>query len=98
MRSIHVYLNLAKARLSLPSDYALSKELRIQRQSITEYRRDALLPRANVMLRLARLAGIPSQVALLEWQAWRLWREQQYTAYDEVVKMLEKVDKVNKSA
>lgn len=60
------YLDLVRAKLGLPSDYALQKPLGVSKAQVSNYRtgKDAL---SDVMaLRVAELTGVPVAQVLLD--------------------------------
>ena len=71
MRSIEEYLDLAKARADIKSDRQLGPAIGQSTQTVTHYRRKNAWPSDDAMLRLADLAGIPREEALLDLACWR---------------------------
>lgn len=88
MRTIHHYLDAARARLGLPSDYRLGIELRITTASISTYRTGKTLPDDGTMLRIAEAAGIEPGVALIELNSWRTKSEPAKAAYGQLLVQL----------
>lgn len=65
------YLDLARERTGIPSDNRLSIALGVSQQSVVAYRRGTATPTPAKMVRLAHLAGVPAEVALLDRAAWQ---------------------------
>jgi transcriptional regulator with XRE-family HTH domain len=71
MTTIDVYLDSAKAKLDLKTDSALARRLEVNPSMVTEYRQGTRKPSDVAMLRLAALAGMDQERALLDLNSWR---------------------------
>ncbi len=58
MKTINAYLDQAKKRHNLPSDYALAQKLGVRSSQITNYRRGTSRPDEMMSVKLARLLAI----------------------------------------
>jgi transcriptional regulator with XRE-family HTH domain len=65
------YLDAARSRQNLPSDRQLAIALGVTPGNISIYRHGKSWPSDNTMYRLAELAGVPVEVALLDLNCWR---------------------------
>lgn len=65
------YLDTARARAGLTSDRRLGDAIGVSKNSISQYRLGIATPHPAVMLRLAELAGVPGEVALLDRASWQ---------------------------
>jgi transcriptional regulator with XRE-family HTH domain len=66
MRTIQDYLDLAFERQELGSDRQLSRKLGLSDGAVSQFRTGKTLPSSETMIKLAWLAGIDEQVALIE--------------------------------
>ncbi len=66
MRTIHDYLDAAREKNHLRSDTKLAHLLGITISSVSAFRVKKALPSPETMVKLARLAGLDEQVALVE--------------------------------
>lgn len=69
---LDAYLDRARERAGLPSDRRLAVALGISQSGLRQYRLGLSTPQPAVMVRLAELAGVAPELALLdrmEWQA-----------------------------
>lgn len=71
MRDLSTYLDLAKLRQGLVSDNQLAIAWNVRRQSVHDYRNGIAMPRADKLLQLAEMAGIPAKEAYLEMMVWQ---------------------------
>jgi hypothetical protein len=71
MRTIDIYCDQAITRNNFRSDRELSKALGFSGSDISNYRRKRVWPSDATMVKLAELAGIPADEALLELAVWR---------------------------
>lgn len=65
------YMDRARAVARIPSDRQLAVALGINPNSLRQYRLGLAAPSPRVMLRLADLAGVPPELALLDRAAWQ---------------------------
>ena len=65
------YMDLARTHSGLGSDNRLAAALEISQASISIYRRGYSMPTPAKMVKLAKLAGIPPEVALLHRASWQ---------------------------
>jgi len=65
------YLDRARDRAGIPSDRRLAAALGVAPNAVVAYRRAIATPGPAVMLRLAQLAGIAPEVALLHRASWQ---------------------------
>lgn len=70
-RTIVDYLDAARIRRGIPSDSKLSVALGLAQPSVFAMRKRRILPSVRTMLKLADLAGIDQDVALLELAQWQ---------------------------
>lgn len=68
---LSAYLDAARARAGIPSDRQLAISLGIVANSLRQYRLGLATPQPETMVKLAALAGVPAEVALLDHMAWR---------------------------
>lgn len=80
MLEIWEYLQAAKARNGLGSDYALARQLGVTRQAINEYQSGRALPKDATMLRLGVMSGVRPEQAVLDLARWRANRNGHYSA------------------
>ena len=69
---LSAYLDAARARAGITSDAQLARAIGIASPTLLSYRRGFVMPSSEKMLRIADLAGVPPEVALvdrMEWQA-----------------------------
>ena len=71
MRTLREYADLAKQRRGFSSDRSLSLALGPTADIISQYLRGRAWPSEEAMLRLAELAEIPGEEALLDLAQWR---------------------------
>jgi transcriptional regulator with XRE-family HTH domain len=88
MRTIHDYLNQAKAVNHLKSDGDLARRLNVNRQAVSQYRQGDKFPKLDTFLKLADLARIDAYTALLEFEAWRTHRSEQWVAHQLILDIL----------
>lgn len=77
MRTIDNYIDKAREKTGATSDRNLAKILDIDNSSITHWRTKRSWPADDTISKLAELAGIPQDEALLELNAWRSTGETQ---------------------
>lgn len=65
------YLEAARARACLPSDNRLADALGIAHPSLLAWKRGHSIPTPERMVRLAELAGIPAELALIDRATWQ---------------------------
>lgn len=70
-RTVDDYLDAARARLRLPSDRQLAKKLEITPTSLNGWRSKRAWPADAQMVRLAQLAGLDPDLALIDLNTWR---------------------------
>lgn len=70
MKNFAEYADTAVKRCNLKSYNQLAKELGISGPSVVQMRAKKILPAAQTMVKLARLAGVPEERALLDLAAW----------------------------
>lgn len=70
MQNFVQYAEAAMKRCKITSYNKLSKELGIANSSIVRMRSGKVLPAAKTMVKLARLAGVPEEKAILDLAAW----------------------------
>jgi hypothetical protein len=71
MRTIDDYCDKAIANNKFRSDRELSKALGFSGSDISNYRRKRVWPSDITMVKLANLAGIPADEALIELKVWQ---------------------------
>lgn len=65
------YINLAQKNLSINSANKLARELDISQTAVSNFLTGKAYPADNTILKLAALAGIPPEVALIDVSIWR---------------------------
>ncbi|OFJ47596.1 hypothetical protein BA896_023345 [Janthinobacterium lividum] len=60
------YLDLARTKLQLPSDYALQKPLGVTKQLISKYRTGKETLSDGIAIKIAKLTGIPTERVLID--------------------------------
>jgi transcriptional regulator with XRE-family HTH domain len=65
------YMDRARAHSGITSDNRLSDALETSQQTVSTYRRGLAIPSPAKMVKLAKLAGISPEVALLHRAAWQ---------------------------
>ncbi len=60
------YLDAVRAKLALPSDYALQKPLSLSKQQLSRYRKDADFFSDDVAIRVAETLGVEVSKVLLD--------------------------------
>lgn len=65
------YLDRARTNAGLPSDNALAKLVGIANPSLIQWRRGLAIPTPARMVKLAQLAGVSPEVALLHRASWQ---------------------------
>lgn len=71
MRTIDDYLDAARGRAGLRSDREVGRELGLKGSIVSQWRTRRVWPADETMVRLAVLAGVDPQEALLELSYWR---------------------------
>ncbi len=71
MRNIDTYCDEAIKHNGLKSDSELARKLGFTSPAVSNFRTKRAWPSDQVMVRLADLAGIPAEEALLELKIWR---------------------------
>lgn len=71
MRNIDFYLDEARKNTGATSDATLSQMMGISRGAAVQWRTRRSWPQDETMTKLAHLAGIDEQIALLELSLWR---------------------------
>lgn len=66
MRNIQEYLDQAIENQQLGSDRQLTRKLGLTGSAVSQFRSGKMLPSPETMVKIARLAGIDDQVALIE--------------------------------
>lgn len=77
MRNVHDYLEAARDKNRLNSDSKLADMLDVSVSAVSAFRKGKAWPADETIKRLAELAGIPVEEALLELNAWRSTGETQ---------------------
>lgn len=90
VRTVDWYIDRALIRSGAPSDRTLGVELGLSPNSLTNYRTRRAWPSDQAMIRLAELAGIDPDVALMDLNAWRAKAEDVRDRYTNLARMLEK--------
>jgi hypothetical protein len=88
MRTIQDYLTLAKARTGASSDRKLAMLLGIAPTTLFHIQRGRNWPSDELMIRLAMLAGIEPQIALLDLCIWRTEKGLARSTYIEIARRL----------
>lgn len=70
MKNFEEYAEIAIKRCNLKSYNKLSKELGINQPCIVNMKAGKILPSSRTMVKLARLAGVPEEQALLDLATW----------------------------
>ena len=65
------YMDRARAHSGITSDNRLSDALETSQQTVSTYRRGLAIPSPAKMVKLAQLAGVSPEVALLHRAAWQ---------------------------
>lgn len=91
MRSVDDYLDLARNRQKLPSDRQLCAHLKCTDAVVSQWRKRKSFPSDEHMVRLAELAGLDPQVALLELACWRAVSRNENVAVGVYKRLLERV-------
>lgn len=71
MKNFNDYMTLAIGRQKLASNNKLAKELGITSASISVLNQGKALPSEETMIKLAELAGLPKEEALIDLNLWR---------------------------
>ncbi len=71
MKTIGFYLDCAKEKTGLSTDLALNFALGYKGLSVSDIRNGRKFPSDHVMLKLADMAGVPPEEALLDLNSWR---------------------------
>lgn len=71
MKNFNDYMTLAIDRQKLASNNKLAKELGITSASISVLNQGKALPSEETMIKLAELAGLPKEEALIDLNLWR---------------------------
>ena len=71
MKTFNDYMNAAIKRQQLTSNNKLAQELGITSASISVLNQGKALPSEATMIRLAELAGLPKEEALIDLNLWR---------------------------
>ena len=71
MKNFNDYMSLAINRQSLKSNNALARELNINNAAMSALFRGKSLPAESTMIKLAELAGLPKEEALIDLNLWR---------------------------
>ena len=87
MHNIDYYIDLAKEKTGVKSDIKLGKLLGFKTSAVSYWRTGRSWPSDTTMIKLADLAGIPKEQALLELAYWRSEGETQ-EVYKGLIKRL----------
>ena len=71
MKNINDYIDLARKKHSLKSDRRLSAALGLSEVAVQRWRAGVSIPSDDTMVKLADMAGISKEQALLELSYWR---------------------------
>jgi transcriptional regulator with XRE-family HTH domain len=71
MHTIDWYIDAAKARSGIKSERKLSEFLGLKFVAISSYRTGRAFPSDDTMVKLAKMAGVNPDIALLELSVWR---------------------------
>lgn len=88
MESVRDYLDAARARHNLSADWKLGITLGVSPQWVAGVRIGTNLPSDTVMLKLAELAGVPPERALLDLNLWRAKSPSVAKVYAEIIQRL----------
>lgn len=91
VRTVDWYIDRALIRSGAPSDRVLGERIGLAPNSLTNYRTKRGWPSDHVMIRLADLAGIDPDIALMDLNSWRAKEDTVRERYTRLAKMLEKV-------
>ncbi|OPZ78977.1 MAG: helix-turn-helix protein [Alphaproteobacteria bacterium ADurb.Bin438] len=75
MRNIEDYMNLAKRKQKITSNNKLGEAIGINSNSISMINRGFSLPTDENMIKLAELAGVPLEEAMIDLNIWRAERD-----------------------
>lgn len=90
VRTVDWYIDRALIRSGAPSDRTLGVELGLSPNSLTNYRTRRAWPSDQAMIRLAELADIDPDIALMDLNAWRAKADDVRDRYTNLARMLEK--------
>ncbi len=71
MRNFNDYAEKAINRYSLAGNNALARELGVNKSSISQMMAGKIYPAETTMIKLAELAGLPKEEALIDLNLWR---------------------------
>ena len=89
MQTIDFYIKTAKERAKISSDRKLSAMLLLPSNAVSGYKNKGVLPSDETMVRLARIAHISPEQALMDLNIWRS-EGQSKVFYSKIAKMIEK--------
>lgn len=89
MRTLDFYIEAAKFHSGIKSERQLCKMLRLSPTAITGYKKRNVLPTDETMVRLAKIAHLSPEQALLDLNMWRS-QGQSKALYEKIAKILER--------
>ncbi len=90
MRTIDIYCDEAIYRNNLKSDAGLSRALNYKGNTVSNFRTKRTWPSDATMIKLAELAGIPAEEAILDLGIWRATTPDVTHAYEILIERLSK--------
>lgn len=84
------YLDLARQRGGYPTDGRLCFALGMTSSSLSQLRNGKILPSDHTLLRVAEIAGIPAEQALMDLQRWRHPEGPARAAWDRVASIVQR--------
>lgn len=89
MKNFKDYMSLAINRQGLKSNNALARELEINNAAMSALYRGKSLPAESTMIKLAELAGLPKEEALIDLNLWRSASQPEIqTVWSRIAKMI----------
>lgn len=88
MRTLDWYLDQAKAREEIGSDRRVALAMRMDQSTVYQMRKRGILPSEPTMLKLAALAGVPAEEALLDLAMWKARDPESRSIYARIAERL----------
>ncbi len=82
------YLDLAREKLSLPSDYALQKPLGVTKQLISRYRTGKETLSDNIAMKIAFLTGLRAERVLIDAQIEKAKTPEERQAWESIMEKI----------
>lgn len=88
MRSVQDYILEAKKKAHIPSNNRLAQEIKIAGPSLVNISKGKGLPAEETLLKIADLAGISREEALLDLSIWRAKSPEAKSTWENIKKLL----------